>query len=169
MRESTQPAWRGSRNRRMELNRLPTCCIRLTKHGTEAVLLLEAASRVGRSRSEAKTPLSCAANAPTICLRRNPRAALLYRAYSRGSPNFLDGRVIFMVYFAPLGEMARVASRLRFLFGFPPEWQDTLMYGVSRGSHRKAVHKHATLYLRPSTNGISLSHLVVRQHGGGNP
>jgi len=67
------------------------------------------------------------------------------------------------------GEAKRLASRLRFLLGFLLQSQDPLTFKALRGSHRTAVHQHATLLLCPFTNGVPLRQPVVPQLVGDNP
>ena len=61
-----------------------------------------------------------------------------------GSPNLLDVRVI-LCFLSAFVETKRLASRLRFLLRVPRERTGTMTFNASRGSHRRAVHPHATL------------------------
>ena len=61
-----------------------------------------------------------------------------------------------MLYSASVGEAKRLASRLRFLLRVLLKRTGTLTFNVSHGSHRRAVHKHATLPLCPWLAVIAL-------------
>jgi hypothetical protein len=76
------------------------------------------------------------------------------------SPNLLDIWAMFWSTSAA-GEAKRLASRLRFFLRIHPESQATLTFKGSRGSHRQAVHQHATLPLRPFLATIVLSLALV--------
>jgi hypothetical protein len=91
-------------------------------------------------------------------LRTKRERLLLTRLYGLAKPEFTGLSRHALVYCARPGETQATAwvdaSSLRVP---PKESQDKLTFIASRGSHRRAVHQHATLPLRPWLAAIALS------------
>jgi hypothetical protein len=92
-------------------------------------------------------------------VRAEPTVATGCRVNNSGglkNPEFAGLAGGILVYFA-IGEAERLASRVRSLLRVSAESQGIVKFTASRGSHRKAVHKHATLPLCPILATIVLS------------